>query len=94
MRYSLLLAAAISLCACGGKTDSRADSAGKVASAGSDMSGDVRTAVAVDSALKASPSKADSILKAHQLTAAGFDSLMYRIAEDSSLRAQYAAARH
>lgn len=36
---------------------------------------------------------ADSILQANSLTRAGFDSLLYKIAADSTLSAQYSAGR-
>jgi ABC-type uncharacterized transport system auxiliary subunit len=54
---------------------------------------DVSTAVAVYRGVNASPDKTDSVLKAHGLTEAGYDSLMYRIASDSTMRAKYADAR-
>jgi hypothetical protein len=47
----------------------------------------------VERGIQAAPTKADSVLAAHGLTAAGFDSLMYRIASDSSMRAALATAR-
>lgn len=53
----------------------------------------VQVAVAVKHGIDAAPAKADSVVSAHGLTPAGYDSLMYRIASDSALRAQYAAAR-
>lgn len=53
---------------------------------------EVEHALAVKNGIDAAPEKADSILSAHGLTPAGFDSLMYRIAADSALRAAYASA--
>ncbi|HJQ19551.1 MAG TPA: hypothetical protein VJ867_04310 [Gemmatimonadaceae bacterium] len=78
--------------ACGKSTDSRADSAGAVAPTVATTSADVKTALAIDSGMKQSRN-ADSVLKAHNITQAGLDSIMYRIAADSGLRAEYAAAR-
>jgi hypothetical protein len=49
-------------------------------------------AVAVARAIQATPAAADSILAAHGLTRAGFDSLMYDIAADSSLARAYTEA--
>ena len=53
----------------------------------------VQTAVAVAQGIDATPTRADSVLAAHGLTAAGFDSVMYEIAADSALRAAFAAGR-
>jgi len=52
----------------------------------------VARAVAVARGIEANPAAADSILAAHGLTAAGLDSLMYTIAEDSALAAAYTNA--
>ena len=52
----------------------------------------VARAVAVARGIEANPAAADSILSANGLTAAGLDSLMYTIAEDSALAAAYATA--
>ena len=54
---------------------------------------DGRVALAVQSGIARAPSKTDSVLTANRLTLTGLDSLMYRIAADSALRAAYAAAR-
>jgi hypothetical protein len=95
MTRAIVFAAAALLVACG-KSKSAADTstAANAMAPVVQLPTDVQTALAVDSAVRARPAKADSILKAHGLTAAGLDSLMYRIASDSSMRAQYAAARH
>jgi hypothetical protein len=53
---------------------------------------DVDRAVAVVKGIEANRAAAESVLAAHQLTADGFDSLMYRIAADSAKAAAYAAA--
>jgi hypothetical protein len=52
----------------------------------------VDDAVAVAQAIEANAAAADSILAAHGLTHAGFDSLMYRIAADSALARAYTEA--
>jgi hypothetical protein len=49
-------------------------------------------AVAVARAIRALPGAADSILAAHGLTRAGFDSLMYAIAADSAMARAYTEA--
>ena len=53
---------------------------------------DVDRAVAVVKGIEANRASAESVLAAHQLTADGFDSLMYVIAADSAKAAAYAAA--
>ena len=52
----------------------------------------VEKAVAIYRAIESNPSAADSVLAAHQLTAAGLDSLMFEIASDSARAAAYANA--
>ena len=53
---------------------------------------DVDRAVAVVKGIEANRAAAESVLAAHQLTADGFDSLMYVIAADSAKSAAYARA--
>jgi len=53
---------------------------------------DVDRAVAVVKGIEANRASAESVLTAHQLTADGFDSLMYVIAADSAKSAAYARA--
>ena len=53
---------------------------------------DVDRAVAVVKGIEANRAAAESVLAAHQLTAEGFDSLMYVIAADSAKSAAYTAA--
>lgn len=53
---------------------------------------DVDRAVAVVKGIEANRASAESVLAAHQLTAEGFDSLMYIIAADSAKSAAYADA--
>jgi hypothetical protein len=52
----------------------------------------VDRAASVARAIQADGAAADSILAAHGLTRAGFDSLMYEIAADSALARAYAEA--
>jgi hypothetical protein len=49
----------------------------------------VARAVAVARGIEANPAAADSVLAANGLTAAGLDSLMYTIAQDSAMSAAY-----
>jgi membrane-bound lytic murein transglycosylase B len=67
---------------------------GEAASAASEASATtaVDRAVAVAQAIEANPTAADSILAAHGLTRAGFDSLLYDIAADSALARAYTEA--
>ena len=51
---------------------------------------DVARAVATAQAIWGKPAAADSILAAHGLTRAGFDSLMYTVAADPALARAYA----
>jgi hypothetical protein len=53
----------------------------------------VRTAAQTANALAANPTVADSILKANGYTADSFQKVMYEIAADSAMSADYAAAR-
>ena len=93
MRSAMILAA-LTLVACGQKADSTGDtSAAPQTAAVPAVPPEVQKAVAVRSGIAAAPDKADSVLAANGLTVAGFDSLMYRIAADSALRAAFASAR-
>ena len=67
--------------------DKRAES-GETTGAGTD----VDRAVAVVKGIEANQASAESVLAAHQLTADGFDSLMFVIAADSAKAAAYARA--
>jgi hypothetical protein len=51
---------------------------------------EVDRAVATARAIQAEPAATDSILAAHGLTRAGFDSLMYAVAADPALARAYA----
>ena len=82
----LLLASLVTLAACGGAPDAEPPEAEAV-------SPDVTLALAVARGVEAAPAAVDSVLIANGLTRTGFDSLLYRIAEDGTLSAQYTAGR-
>ncbi len=84
MRRTALVALTLALTAC----SKAADEAPAVTEI--QMAPEVTQALGVAGALQANPAMADSILSANGLTRAGFDSLLYRIATDSVLSAQYA----
>lgn len=50
---------------------------------------DAQRAAAVSNAMRSAPTKGDSILAAHGLTADQLEDLMYRVAADSALNAEY-----
>ena len=54
---------------------------------------DVHLALTVSAAIEMHPGAIDSVLSAHALTRVSFDSLLFRIAADSAMAAQYAAGR-
>ncbi|HRN53227.1 MAG TPA: hypothetical protein PK788_06990 [Gemmatimonadaceae bacterium] len=82
-----IILSALALAACGGSSSETVE----VASA--PVSPDVTLALTVAEGIQAAPAMADSILQANGLTRAGFDSLLYKIAADSALSAQYGAGR-
>lgn len=84
----LIILSAVALAACGGS-----ESSDTVEIAAAPVSPDVTLALTVADGIQAAPAMADSILQANGLTRAGFDSLLYKIAADSTLSAQYAAGR-
>jgi PBP1b-binding outer membrane lipoprotein LpoB len=90
-RIAMVLAMGVALVGCSGQGGNASDTTTGVTQAA--VPADVQTAVAVKRGIDASPDKADSVLQANGLTVAGFDSLMYRIAADSALRAAFASAR-
>jgi hypothetical protein len=92
-RTVMILALACTVAACAREGSQPADTTSQAAAPATPaVPAEVEHAVAVKRGIDAAPAKADSILSAHGMTAAGFDSLMYRIAADSALRAAYAAA--
>ena len=88
-RLTVRIAMTLMIVACAGDKSGRADSS----VAAETVPADVQLALEVKHGIDAAPSKADSVLKANGLTTAGLDSLMFRIAADSALRAAYATAR-
>jgi hypothetical protein len=94
MRSAMTIAVALALGACAREqAGSTADTPiGAQTPESPVVPADVQTAAAVKRGIDAAPDKADSILSANGLTVAGFDSLMFRIAEDSVLRAAFASA--
>lgn len=90
-RSTLLVALALTIGACAKDKGVASDSS--AAPSAPAVPFDVQTAIAVQRGITAAPNKTDSVLTANRLTLAGLDSLMYRIAADSALRAAYAAAR-
>jgi hypothetical protein len=93
IRSAMTVAVALALAACArDQAGSTADTAIGAQTATPAVPADVQTAAAVKRGIDAAPDKADSILSANGLTVAGFDSLMFRIAEDSVLRAAFASA--
>lgn len=90
-RLFTIVALACTMAACGGG-DAPADAATDSAPVAA-VHPDVAKALDVARGLVAHPTKTDSILQANGLTAATLDSLLYRIAADSALSAQYEAGR-
>lgn len=80
------VAAAFLLAACGGAPadDTAADAAAPVG-----VSSEVQHAAAIANAITDAPTKVDSIMAAHGVTAAGLEAMMYRIARDSVASAEY-----
>lgn len=84
-RLRLIPAAALlALAACGGEAaKSEAETAAPV------EQNDAQRAATIALALQAKPDKIDSILAANSLTAAQLEALMFRVAQDSTLSAEY-----
>jgi hypothetical protein len=80
------LAAAVLLAACGGATT---DDTAAADAAPSAVSSEVQHAAAIANAITDAPTKADSILAAHGVTAVELEAMMYRIARDSVASAAY-----
>jgi hypothetical protein len=81
-RLQLLAAAAILMSACGPK-GAESDAAA------TPPPNDAQRAAAIATALAAAPTKGDSILAANGLTTQQFEEMMFRIAADSTLSAEY-----
>lgn len=82
----LIVLSALALAACAGEPKSE-----NVEPSAPAVSADVTLALTVATGIQAAPAAADSVLRANNLTRAGFDSLLFKIAADSTLSAQYAA---
>lgn len=78
-------AALLVLAACGGETP--ADSAATPAPSATEN--DAQRAARIALALQAAPTKVDSVLAANGLTADQLEQLMYKVAQDSTLSAEY-----
>jgi hypothetical protein len=88
--YSIGIAMLVAVSACA-KYDQPADSAASTASAPAPSR--ARDAALTANAIAANPPAADSILKAGGYTSESFQKLMYEIASDSVMSAEYAGYR-
>lgn len=84
-RYHLIPAAALLVLAACGPTAESADASATAAAAENDAQRAARIALA----LQGAPAMTDSILSANGLTADQLEQLMYRVAQDSTLSAEY-----
>lgn len=91
-RGLMVLAVAVAIAAC--TRDAEQDAApAEVAATESVAPEWVTGLAAVANAVEQQPLAADSILQAHAMTRAVFDSLIYEVAADSALTAQFEQAR-
>lgn len=91
---SFLMIALLATVACGGmKEEAPAAAADTATAEAAALPSDVALAIKVAKAIAANPAASDSILTANDLTPAGFDSLLYNIAADSTKSRLYNAAR-
>lgn len=92
-RLLVLGLATLALGACGDAArDDAAAADSAAAPAATVPTGDVERAVAIHRAIAAQPDSAAAVLERFQLTETVFDSLMYRIAADSAMAAEYSEA--
>jgi hypothetical protein len=89
---SFLMIALVATAACGGAKE-EAPAAADVTAEAPTLPPDVNQAITLSNAIAANPAAADSIFAANNLTAAGFDALLYNIAADSAKSRLYNAAR-
>ncbi len=82
----LLIASVVALAACGEAPKPETPEVEPVST-------EVMLALSIANSIEAHPASVDSVLLGNGLTRSGFDSLLYRIAEDSVLSAQYTARR-
>lgn len=87
---ALVLAALLT--ACEAPADRRADDA-EPSPAADSIPAYVNDVAGIANAVERQPAAADSILAAHDMARAAFDSLIYEIAADPALTAAYEAAR-
>jgi hypothetical protein len=90
--YSIGIAMLLAVSACA-KYDQPADSAASNATVPAPASSRARAAALTANAIAANPPAADSILKAGGYTPDSFRKLMYEIASDSAMSAEYAGYR-
>ena len=90
MRYSTLMAALL-LATVGCAGSEKKDDTTALAAAPAPSR--ARTAASVANAIEANPAGADSILRAAGYTRDSFQQVMYEIAADSAMSAEYAAAK-
>ncbi len=86
--YLTLPVIALALAACGGAADDAPDGAGQAATPAATPS-EASRAAAIANALTAAPSKGDSVLAAHGVTAEQLEAMMLRIARDSAASDEY-----
>jgi len=79
----ILSALIVATAACGGASDTSADTAA--------APDEVAIAIAISNAISANPAAADSALQANSLTREGLDALLFRIAADSAMSVRYTA---
>lgn len=89
MNARLILAALALTAACGEKPAETAADSSVAVQVGAASLSDVDHAVDIANALSAHPTKGDSILAAHSMTADQLEALMLKIAKDSASSAEY-----
>lgn len=82
---NLLIISCVTLAACAAPKPEAAEA--------EPVAAEVTLALAIAKGIDAAPAAVDSVLQANGLTREGFDSLLYRIAEDGELSAQYTSGR-
>lgn len=91
-RALVLVAVAVAISACSKEAGEDAAQA-EMAAAESVAPEWMTTLATIANAVERQPLGADSILQAHGMTRAAFDSLIYEVAADSALTAQFEQAR-
>ena len=93
MRYPTVITALLLATAACASGEKKSDTTAVAAAAAAPANDRARTAASVANAIEANPAKADSILKAAGYTRDSFQQAMYEIAADSTMSADYAAAK-